>query len=155
MAWEKGVFDVPGALAGVDFSGKNGGSTNGYQSSGQFLFVKGGAADLTYAIAGIGDLPAGISQTNPVAGSGTLGNYAGKSIGLGVRVLGVSKLMVGAADVAAWVPVGPDANGGAVLRVLTGGGADAGRWWAGYFLEAAQAGTLGTFLMVVPQVIQV
>lgn len=159
MAWEKNLFAIPGALAGADFSGRNGGTQNGYNNggsfgTGQFLFVKGGSADLTYVPAGIGDMPAGISQTNPVAGSGTLGDFTSKAVGLEVRVLGISKLMVGAADVAAWAPVGPDANGAAVLRVLTSGGADAGRYWAGYFIEAAKAGTLGTFLIVAPQLIQ-
>lgn len=153
MAWEFRLMDVPAALAGVDFSGRNGGTTNGYQSTGQFLFVK-LTADNTYAPCAIGDMPTGVSQTNPVAGSGTLGDFTGKSIGVGVRAKGVSKIMVGAADLSAGDVVGPDANGAAVKRVLTSGGADAGRFVGGYILEGASAGNLATMMVVEPVIIQ-
>lgn len=148
MAFEKDVLTMPGLLAGVDLSGLNSGTTNGYQSTAQFLFAK-LTADNTIGIAGIADCPYGVIQNNAKAGSG----YS--NIGASVRTIGLTKLMVGAADLAAGAFVGPDANGLAVARVLTGAGADAGRFWSGIVQEGASAGNLCTVFLFPPQKIQV
>lgn len=151
MAWEKDVLTIPGLITGVDLSGLNGGTTNGYQSSAQFLFAK-MTADDTVGIAAIGDACIGIIQTNSKGGTGALGTFT--NVGVGVRALGVSKLIAGTGGFTAGQFVGPDANGAGVPRVLTSGGADAGRFYGAIVLEGAAVGELGTVFVFPPAPIQ-
>ena len=155
MAWEKDIITIPGLVTGVDLSGKNGGTTAGYQASAQFLFAK-LTADITIGIAGLADCPLGIIQNNAPAGTtGTAGaTVTYTNVGAAVRHLGVSKLIAGTGGFAFGQYVGPDANGAGVPRVLTSGGADAGRYYAAYVLEGAAVGELGTVLLLPATIIQ-
>lgn len=150
MAWEKDLLTLPGLIAGVDLSGKNGGTTAGYQSSAQFLFAK-LTADITVGIAGLADASIGIIQNNAPAGTSPV---AYSNVGASVRVLGVSKLIAGTGGFTYGQYVGPDANGAGVPRVLTSGGADAGRFYSAFVLEGAAVGELGTVLLMPVTIIQ-
>ena len=148
MAWEFILFDIPSMLAGADMSGTNGGTTEGYQSTAQFLFAKLSAADTVVPCAALTDAAIGVIQTNPKAGSG----YS--NVGVEVRQLGVSKV-VAAAALAVGTFVGADANARAVARVLTASGGDAGHWVNGVILEATNnAGELATMLLMSPFILQ-
>lgn len=147
MAWEKDVLTVPGLISVTDFSGTTG-STNGYQSTAQFLMTV-LSADETVALAGLADAPIGILQNNPKWASGQAG------VGASVMAFGVSKVVVGTGGVTFGQFIGPDANGAAVPRVLTTGGADAGRFWNGIVIKGAAAGELATVFVFPPQKIQV
>lgn len=146
MAWEKDVMTLPAMTTVTDFSGTTG-STNGYNLTAQFLFVK-VSADETVALAGLADAPVGVNQTNPKWASGQA------AIAASIRSIGISKIVVGTGGVTFGQFVGPDANGAAVPRVLTTGGADAGRFVGGLVLKGGAAGELAVILLLQPWVIQ-
>lgn len=149
MAIEKILYRLPGAIAGADMSGANGGSTNGYGGTAQYLFGKLSADDTVVPCAALTDCPIGIIQTNPKAGSG----YS--NVGVEVGVSGYSKVMVGASNLTAGTLVGPDANGKAVARAVASGGGDATHWVAGIIVEGANSGNLATvYLFGAPQYLQ-
>lgn len=155
MAWEKDIMTIPALVTGVDLSGKNGGTTNGYQSTAQFLFAK-LTADDTIGIAGLADAPCGIIQNNAPAGtSGTAGaTVTYTNVGASVRSDGISKLICGTGGLTAGQFAGPDANGAGVPRVLTTGGADAGRFYGAFVIEGGAAGELATVRVLSPTPIQ-
>lgn len=131
MAWEYRILDLPAAVAGADFSG--GGTTQGYNSTGQFLFVK-LSADNTYVpCASKFDVPVAVSQTNPPNGDA-----------LQVRAEGVTKIMAGTNGLVAGNLVGTDANGRGVSKVIATTGQNNGEWMRGICLEAGAAGALAT-----------
>ena len=139
MAWEARVFDIPGQLAGEDFS--SAGGLQGYQGTGQFLFVKVQKPNPNMIVHcnNHKDRPIGVSQGNPVAGDA-----------LQVRQLGVSKVVAGA-QVFAGQSVGTDNNGRCVNKNETSTGADYGDFVIGTALEGAlAAGNLATVLLQSP-----
>ena len=153
MAWEKQLFDIPGMITDVDLSGLNGGTTQGYQSSGQFLFGKLTAALTVEPCAALTDFPIGVIQTNPKGGTGTLGTFT--NVGVEVRALGVSKVVAAAAHTYGTF-VGPDANGRAAARAVASGGGDATHWVAGVVIDepAGAAGQLEVVLLFSPFYLQ-
>lgn len=148
MAWEFPVFDIPGLITDVDLSGTTG-TTEGYQSTGQFLFAKLTAAKTVEPCAALTDFPIGVIQNNPKWATG----YT--NVGAQVRQLGVSKI-VAAASQTIGTYVGPDANGRAVARVLAASGGDAAHWVAGILIDDAPGagGQLGTYLLFSPFILQ-
>ncbi len=131
MAWERPVLDLPGILAGEDFSA-NGGLL-GYQGTGQFLFVK-ITSNMTvkHCVSGK-DRMIGVSQGNSPSGDA-----------LQVRAIGVTKVVAGAAFNAGEA-IGTDTNGRAVKKSETATGANYGDFVAGEALEGVlAAGSLGT-----------
>lgn len=147
MAWEKQLFDIPGATSDVDLSGTTG-STNGYNSTAQFLFAKQTAQDIYEPCGALTDIPMGVIQTN---GKWATGNA---NIGVEIRQAGITKVVAGAALTIGTV-VGPSATGQAVARVLTSGGGDLGHWVAGVIIGATAAqGELATMLLLSPFILQ-
>lgn len=139
MAWEAPVQDIPSAVAGADFTGVNGGTTHGYQGTGQFLLCK-LSGDSTYVpCSNLFDVPVGISQTNPKSGDA-----------IQMRVLGVSKVMVGVGGLLAGNLYGSDANGLAIAKGPTATGANLGQYVLGYVVEGAAAGALATVYVAPP-----
>lgn len=136
MAWEKELFDIPGILAGEDFT--SAGGLSGYNSTGQFLFVEmsGNVTVKHYDGTNTSKIPVGVSQGNSKSGAA-----------LQVRNRGVSKVMVGAANLAVGVEVGADSAGRAVVVNPTATGAQFGKFVLGVVLEAASAGDLATVLL--------
>jgi len=139
MAWEVPVLDLPGQIAGEDFSSV--GALTGLNSTGQFLFVKmaPGINDTVLHCSSAKDRPVGVSQGNSVKGDA-----------LQVRAIGVSKIVAGAA-VAAGDPVGTDAAGRCVKKAETATGANYGEFVAGLVLEGVvAAGSVATVLLQSP-----
>lgn len=133
MAWEAAVFDIPGLIAGEDFS--SAGSLSGYQSTGQFLFVY-ISGDLTVKhCASVKQRMVGISQGNSKLGQA-----------LQVRAIGVSKLVAGA-TILAGQAIGTDANGKGVPKSETATGANYGDFVAGIALEGCAAASLFPILL--------
>lgn len=136
MAWERNVFEIPGAVAGSDMS-----SGNGYSSTGQFLIVtasKDRAANTHVPCTSHKDRPSGIAQNDPKSGEG-----------LAVMALGVSKVLCGA-TISAGDEYGPDNNGKAVKKNPTSTGADYGDYVLGQVLEGGAAGELATVTVYGP-----
>ena len=142
MAWERPVLDLPGQFAGEDFSVGGALKTLGYQSSGQFLFVKmnpSGAANSIVHCNNHRDRMVGVSQGNSALGDA-----------LQVRAIGVSKIVAGEALVGGQA-VGTNNSGQAVHKNETSTGADYGDFVAGVVLEGvAAAGSLVTVLISSP-----
>jgi len=132
MAWEKQLFDIPGLTTDVDLSGTTG-TTNGYQSTGQFLFAKLTGAVTIEPCAALTDFPIGVIQTNPKWATG----YT--NVGVEVRHLGVSKVMA-SGSMSIGNIVGPDANARAVARAVASSGGDATHWVSGVIIDEAPAG---------------
>lgn len=133
MAWERPVLDLPGQTAGQDMS--VGAGLAGPGGSGQFLFVK-LSPDVDNAALvcdGHDDIPYGVSQGNSKAGDA-----------LQVRSLGVSKIVVGGADLKSGDEVGTDNLGRAVKVTPTATGANFGAFVLGVMQEAVSAGAIGT-----------
>lgn len=137
MAFECRVLDIPGIIAGEDFSSTGG--LSGYQSTGQFLFVKlpTNGADLTVVHCDSHrDKPIGVSQGNSVAGDA-----------LQVRAIGVTKLVAGAA-VKRGQSIGTDNSGRGVPKNETSTGADYGDYVCGEALDSvANVGSLFSCLL--------
>lgn len=147
MAWEAQLFEIPSLITVTDLSGTTG-STNGYNSTGQFLFAKLTAANTIAVCTALTDFPIGVIQNNPKWATG----YA--NVGAEIRQLGVSKV-VGSTAMNVGDKVGPDANGQAVARVVASAGGDAGHWVAGVIIEATAAqGELATVLLLSPFILQ-
>lgn len=146
MAWEKQLFDIPGLTTDVDLSGTTG-TTEGYNSTGQFLFAKYTAELVIEPCAALTDNPIGVIQTNPKWATG----YT--NVGVEVRQLGVSKL-VAAATTTFGQMLGPDANGRGAVRVVTSGGGDATHWVAAECLQGGAVGELLTVLLLSPFYLQ-
>lgn len=146
MAWESKVFDIPGLISGVDLSGTTG-STNGYNSTAQYLFAKLTAADTIAPCAALTDFPIGVIQNNAKKTS------TDSNVGAEIRQLGVSKV-VSSGTIAVGAIVGPDANGKAVARVIASGGGDLGHWCAGVVIEGGAVGELLTVLLLSPFYLQ-
>lgn len=134
MAWEFRVLDIPGQIAGEDFSAA--GVLTGYNSTGQFLAVKNnGTANTCVHCSTVTDRPIGISQNNPVNASA-----------LQVRALGVTKWIAGG-TVSPGDEVGTDTAGRCVKRDAGITGADIGDYAMGVVLEGAATGELATVLL--------
>lgn len=136
MAWECPVLMLPGLIAGSSFA-----TGNGYNSTGQFLFVKMSANDTVVPCSALTDIPLGVAQTNPASGDA-----------IAVMVMGVSKVYVGAGGLTidSDTFVGTDAQGKAVMKRPTSSGANYGNYVRGIALETANAGELGTILLIGP-----
>lgn len=134
MAWERPVLNIPAAIAGASFA-----TGNGYNSTGQFLFVKLSADDTYIPCTSTRDLPVGISQNNPASGDG-----------LEVMVYGVSKVFVGSGGLAYGDEVGSDSQGKGVKKSNTATGANFGDAVRGICIEAGAAGALATVLLTGP-----
>lgn len=139
MATEYRVYDLPGGIAGEDFS-KGGGLTgqdgNG-TASGQFLFVTPNDVLDTYVHYQnnypISDNPpVGISQNDPKNGGE-----------LAVRVLGRSKITAGVGGLAIGDLVGSDAAGRGVKKRPSQTGANLGDWVMGWCSAPAAVGEIG------------
>lgn len=148
MAWEFPVFDIPGLITDVDLSGTTG-TTEGYNSTGQFLFAKLTAAKTVEPCAALTDFPIGVIQNNPKWATGYL------NVGAQVRQLGVSKIVAAASQTIGQF-IGPDANARAAARTIASGGGDANHWVAGVLIDDAPgaAGQLGTYLLFSPFFLQ-
>lgn len=133
MAWESPIQQLPGQLAGSDFR-----TGNGYQGTGQFLFTKLSADDTHVPCSAVGDLPIGVSQTNPNTGGA-----------LAVMSDGVSKIVAGG-TIAAGDELGTDAQGKAIVKGATSTGAAYGQFIRAIALEAASAGELVTAKLIGP-----
>lgn len=132
MAWERPIMDIPAAIAGSDFS-----TGNGFNNTGQFLFVK-LSADSTYVpCTSTKDIPIGVAQNNPKANDG-----------LQVRVEGVTKVFVGSGGLNAGDEVGTDAQGKAVKKGVTATGANLGDAVRGICVEGGAAGALATVYLI-------
>lgn len=140
MAIERPVLDLPGIVAGEDFSAA--GALTGFQSTGQFLFVKipTNGADFTVVHCNSHrDRMVGIAQGNSVAGDA-----------LQVRAIGISKCIASAA-VKRGQSIGTDNAGRGIAKNETSTGADYGDWVAGVALDSvAAAGSLFSLLMSLP-----
>lgn len=138
MAWERAVLDLPAGIAGSSFA-----SGNGYQSTGQFLFVRlhtenpdvAGTANTFVPCTSVSDDPVGVSQNNPASGGS-----------LQVRVEGVTKIVAGG-TIRVGDSVGTDANGKAVTKAESSTGANYGNFVRGVALEGGAAGELVTVLL--------
>lgn len=139
MAWEVPVLDLPGQIAGADFSSTGG--LTGLGGTGQFIFVKmaPGINDTVLPCSSAKDRPVGVSQGNSPLG-----------VALQVRAIGVSKI-VAAAALAAGDPVGTNSAGRAIKKAETATGANYGEFVAGLVLEGvAAAGSVATVLLQSP-----
>lgn len=128
MAFEARVLDLPGILAGEDFS--SAGALTGLNATGQFLFVKlpTNGADLTVVHCNSHrDKPIGVSQGNSKQGEG-----------LQVRSAGISKVVAGAA-VLRGQSIGTDNAGRGVPKNETSTGADYGDYVSGTALDSVTA----------------
>lgn len=136
MAWEAPVLDLPGQVAGSTFA-----TGNGYNGTGQFLFVKMSASNTVVPCSAVTDIPLGVSQGNSASGDA-----------IQIRVLGVTKVYVGTGGLTidADTFVGTDAQGKAVMKRPTSSGANYGNYARGIALETANAGELGTILLIGP-----
>ena len=135
MAIEQILQRIPGAVAGSSFA-----TGNGYNSTGQYLFVKSSGANLTYIpVSAVTDLPIGVSQNNP-ASSGALE----------VAVAGVTKIKIGSGGLTAGQEVGSDNQGKAVASAPSATGANYGQFVRGICLEGGAAGELATILLYGP-----
>lgn len=135
MAWEAHLDLEPGAYANADFSGANGGTTEGYGGTGQYLFVKRvpGTPNAFVPCSSKYDLPAGVSQDNGNSGDA-----------LGVATKGYTKIVAGGVLVEG-DEVGCDANGRCVKKQGTSTGANLGEFIAGEVVEGtANPGELAT-----------
>jgi hypothetical protein len=144
MATEYRIYDIPGGLAGEDFSATGGllGNDGSGAVSGQYLFVAGViGTDDTYVhykndniTSGL--IPVGVSQNNPVLGDG-----------LAVRALGRTKITLGA-TVLSGQEVGSDANGRAVVKNATTTGANLGDFVMGVCTHGGAVGEIGQMELI-------
>lgn len=142
MAWESPIHLMPGQVAGADFSGTAGGTTHGYNSTGQFLFTK-LTGDNTHApCASTRDIPIGVSQTNPLNGDA-----------ISIMTDGETKIMVGVGGLNAGDEVGCDANGAGVRKGGTATGANLGEYIRGDCIEGAAQGALATIRLKGPFIV--
>lgn len=139
MATEYRVYDIPGGIAGEDFSplgaltGNNGAGT----ACGQYLFVTQNGVEDTYVHyqndnAASGRVPVGISQNDPKSGGE-----------LAVRALGRSKITAGSGGMAVGQEIGSDSAGRGVVKNATTTGANLGDFVMAICTHAAAAGELG------------
>lgn len=144
MSTEFRVYDVPGCVAGEDFSpagvltGNNGNGT----ACGQFLFVCQTATEDTYVHyindnALSGRVPMGISQNDPKSGGE-----------LQVRALGRSKITCGGGGLAIGDEVGSDSAGRGVKKAGTLTGAQLGDFIMGICTHAGAAGEIGVVELI-------
>jgi hypothetical protein len=105
----------------------------------QYCFVTMNASGEAIAIAADTTYPVGILQNTPAAGQTAQ-----------IMVRGISKLKCNAAGFVCGAPLGPDAVGLGITRVL--GAADNLHYQCGYALDTtgAQEGIVGTILLVDP-----
>jgi hypothetical protein len=140
MAFERPVLDIPGIIAGEDFS--SAGSLTGLNSTGQFLFVKlpTNGTDLTVVHCNAHhDRPIGVSQGNSKSGDA-----------LQVRAIGVTKVVAGSA-IKRGQNIGTDNAGRGVPKNETSTGADYGDYVAGIALDSvAAAGSVFSCLISSP-----
>ena len=137
MAWEYRTLDIPGQVAGEDFT--TGGPGHGAGGTSQFLAVKcNGTANTHVTCTAASDRPSGISQNNPASGAA-----------LQVRALGVTK-WVAASTVSPGDEVGTDTQGRCAKRDVGITGADIGDYAMGLVLEGAAVGELATVLLTGP-----
>jgi hypothetical protein len=143
MATERAVL-ILNQLAGEDFSPTATSvltGNNGAVACGQYLFVKRTPAhtvDTVVHCSNHKDRPLGVSQDDTKTGDG-----------MGVMVLGVSKITLGETLVAGQA-AGTDAAGRAVHKSETATGADYGDFVMGEILQGGAAGELGTILLTGP-----
>lgn len=142
MAWEAPVQNIPGGIAGADFSGATG-TQHGYQSTGQFLITKLSGDNTHVPCAAVTDQPSGIAQTNPLSGDA-----------LTVMHMGISKVVASSGGLVAGEMYGPDANGAAEPKTVHSTGRDSGEWYLGQVLIGAVAGALATVTVQQPVFIE-
>lgn len=139
MGTEYRVYDIPGGIAGEDFS--TAGSltgTNGATACGQYLFVKqNGTLDTYVHCSADNDRPDGVSQNNPKSGGE-----------LAIRALGRSKITAGTGGLALGDQVGTDTAGRGIKKTVNATGADLGDWVLGTCVKAAAVGELADIDMV-------
>ena len=144
MATEFRVYDVPGCIAGEDFSpagtltGNNGNGT----ACGQFLFVTQTATKDTYVHyqndnISSGRVPVGVSQNDPKSGGE-----------LQVRALGRSKITCGTGGLAIGDDVGSDSAGRGVKKTATTTGANLGDFVMGICTGAGAVGEIGQIELI-------
>lgn len=140
MATEYRIYDLPGGIAGEDFSpagvltGNNGAGT----ACGQYLFVKSNGTEDTYVhCSAANDTPIGISQNDPKSGGE-----------LAVRCLGRSKITCGSGGLAVGDEVGTDAAGRGVKKNATITGANFGDFVMGICTHAGAAGEIGAVELI-------
>lgn len=139
MAWERPVLDLPGMVAGEDFSATGG--LTGLGGTGQFLWCKmnPGVNDSVLHCNSTKDRMIGVIQGNSVAGDA-----------IQVRAIGVTKLVAGAAFLAGDA-IGTNAAGRGVKKAETSTGANYGDFVGGVALEnCGGAGNVGTVLIISP-----
>lgn len=139
MAWERPVLDLPAIVAGEDFS--SAGNLSGYQSTGQFLWVKMDPKNIDNQVVHCNnhrDRMVGVSQGNSKSGQA-----------LQVRAIGVTKLVAGE-NLVAGQAVGTNNSGQAVHKNETSTGADYGDFVGGVVLEGAVNAALVTVLLTSP-----
>jgi hypothetical protein len=110
----------------------------------QYCFVTLNSSGEAIAIAADTTYPVGILQNTPTAGQTAQ-----------IMVRGVSKLKCNAAGFVCGAPLGPDAVGLGITRVL--GAADNLHYQCGYALDTtgAQEGIVGTILLVDPMPVMI
>lgn len=140
MATEYRTFDIPGGIAGEDFS--SAGGLLGAGGTGQYLFVACNGTKDTYVHykndnPTSGQVPVGISQNNPKNGGE-----------LAIRALGLSKVVAGGV-LNPGQEVGSDANGRAVAKGGTLTGANLGDFVMGVVDDpAGAAGEIASVLLI-------
>lgn len=144
MATEFRVYDVPGCIAGEDFSpaGVLTGAFNLGTASGQYLFVTQNGVANTYVHyqndnISSGRVPVGISQNDPKSGGE-----------LQVRALGRSKIVAGSGGMALGDEIGSDSAGRGVKKTATTTGANLGDFVMGICTGAAAVGETGQIEMI-------
>lgn len=138
MAFEYPILIMPGQTAGADFSGTAGGTTAGYNQTGQYLFTKLSGDSAHVPVSNVTDIVSGVAQDHPKSGSA-----------LAVMSIGITKVVAGGTLTAGQL-CGPNASGQAVSRDEAFSGASYGTTVAGLVLEGASAGELATIRLLDP-----
>ncbi len=143
MATEYRIYDIPGGIAGEDFSkaGSLTGNDGGGTACGQYLFVCQTGTEDTYVHyqndnISSGRVPVGVSQNDPKSGGE-----------LAVRALGRSKITAGG-TLAIGDEVGSDSAGRGVKKTATTTGANLGDFVMGICTHAAAVGELAGIEMI-------
>lgn len=144
MGTEYRIYDIPGGIAGEDFSkaGVLTGNDGAGNACGQYLFVCQNATEDTYVHyindnAASGRVPVGVSQNDPKSGGE-----------LSVRMWGRTKITAGSGGMAIGDEIGSDTAGRGVKKTATTTGANLGDFVKGICTHAAAAGELGGIELV-------
>lgn len=139
MAWESPIQMMPGQKAGADFSG--GGTTAGYNLTGQYLFTKMSGDSTQVPVSNVTDIAIGVAQDHPKSGGA-----------LAVMYAGITKVVAGGTLVAGQ-ECGPNASGAAVARDELFSGASYGMCIRGIVIEGAASGALATIMLTDPRLV--